>query len=197
MSEASKGGRLPPIPDDRQSAAQKKVVKAMLAGSRKAVRGPFIALLRSPDLCDRAQKLGEYLRFRSRLPPKLRELAILATARHWQQTYEWDAHARIAQEAGLSEQSMDTLALEWDGAGLPPEEQTVLRFCRELHRHRTVSDATYRAAAILLGEDGVVDLCGICGYYTLLAMVMNVAQTPLPEGAAPVPFSAPEAKTAQ
>ena len=196
MSDPEKG-RLPPIPHDRQTAAQKKVVKALLSGSRKAVRGPFIALLRCPDLCDRTQKLGEYLRYRSRLPPKLREFAILATARHWQQTYEWHEHARMALESGLSEHSIDTLALEWDGAGLAAEEQTVLRFCRELHRNRAVSDATYREAATLLGEEGVVELCGICGYYTLLAMVMNVAQTPLPEGSDPVPFCLPEAKTAQ
>jgi 4-carboxymuconolactone decarboxylase len=192
----TRGDRLPPIPDDQLTAAQKKVVKAMLSGSRKAVRGPFIPLLRSPDLCDRTQKLGEYLRYRSVVPIKLRELAILATARHWQQTYEWQAHAKSATEAGLSEQVVDTLALDWEGAGLAPDEQTVLRFCRELHRDRVVSNATYDEAMTLLGEKGVVELCGICGYYTMLAMVMNVARTPpLSEGPA-VPFAPPEAKTA-
>jgi 4-carboxymuconolactone decarboxylase len=190
------GGRLPPIPDDQQTPAQRKVVKALLAGSRKAVRGAFIALLRSPDLCDRTQKLGEYLRYRSVVPIKLRELAILATARHWQQTYEWQAHATSAVEAGLPEQVIDTLALEWDGAGLAPDEHAVLRFCRELHRDRVVSDGTYDAAKTLLGEKGVVELCGICGYYAMLAMVMNVAHTPPVSEGPPVPFSPPEAKTA-
>jgi 4-carboxymuconolactone decarboxylase len=190
------GDRLPRIPDDQLTPAQKKVMKALLSGSRKAVRGPFIPLLRSPYLCDRTQKLGEYLRYRSIVPIKLRELAILATARHWQQTYEWQAHAKSAIDAGLSEQAIDTLALEWDGAGLAPDEQTVLTFCRELHRFRVVSDPTYKAAKTLLGESGVVELCGICGYYTMLAMVMNVARTPPLSEGPPVPFSAPEAKTA-
>jgi 4-carboxymuconolactone decarboxylase len=195
MNERITADRLPPLADEQLTAAQKKVVKALLAGSRKAVRGPFIPLLRSPDLCDRTQKLGEYLRFRSVVPRKLRELAILATARHWQQGYEWQAHASSAQEAGLSEQLIDVLALEWDGAGLPADERTVLQFCRELHRDRIVSDRTYEEAKALLGERGVVELCGICGYYTLLAMVMNVAATPVPDGAA-VPFGPPQAKTA-
>jgi 4-carboxymuconolactone decarboxylase len=190
------GDRLPPIPEDQLTPAQKKVAKALLSGSRKAVRGPFIPLLRSPDLCDRTQKLGEYLRYRSIVPPKLRELAILATARHWQQTYEWQAHAKSATDAGLSEEVIDTLALEWDGTGLASDEQTVLRFCRELHRHRAVSDPTYKAAKALLGEDGVVELCGLCGYYTMLAMVMNVARTPPVAEGPPVPFSSPEAKSA-
>jgi 4-carboxymuconolactone decarboxylase len=195
MTDRTTGDRLPPIPDDQQTPAQKKVVKALIAGSRKAVRGPFIPMLRSPYLCDRAQKLGEYLRYRSVVPQKLRELAILATARHWQQTYEWHAHAKIAQHAGVSEQLIDTLALQWDGSGLPPDEATVLMFCRELQRNHAVSDATYAQTKALLGEDGLVELCGICGYYALLAMVMNVARTPVPEGAA-VPFGPPEAKSA-
>ena len=195
MTDSTRGDRLPAIPDDKQTPAQKKVVKALISGSRKGVRGPFIPMLRSPDLCDRAQKLGEYLRYRSVVPQKLRELAILATARHWQQTYEWQAHAKIARDAGVSEQLIDTLAQERDGSGLPPDEATVLTFCRELHRDHAVCDVTYAQTKALLGEDGLMELCGICGYYTLLAMVMNVARTPLPEGAS-VPFAPPEAKSA-
>lgn len=185
--------RLPAIPVDKQNPAQKKVVAALLSGSRRDVRGAFIAMLRSPELLDRAQHLGEYLRHRSVIPQKLRQLAILATARHWQQTYEWHAHVSAGIEAGLSEQSIDTLALDWDGSGLPSDEQTVLRFVRELHRRHAVSDAVYAQATTLLGEDGIVELCGICGYYTMLAMVMNVARTPAPEGAS-VPFGPPEAR---
>jgi 4-carboxymuconolactone decarboxylase len=190
MTVTASGERLPAIPAEKQTPAQKRVVAAMLSGSRRDVRGPYIPMLRSPHMLDRAQRLGEYLRFRSVVPKKLRELAILATARHWHQSYEWHAHAKVATEAGLSEQIIDTLALEWDGAGLPPDERTVLQFCRELHRDHAVSDPTYAQAKSLLGEEGVVELCGICGYYAMLAMVMNVARTPPPPGAA-VPFAEP------
>jgi 4-carboxymuconolactone decarboxylase len=191
MGVSNAGERLPAIPVEQQSPAQKKAVAALLAGSRRDARGPFIPMLRSPELLDRAQRLGEYLRFRSVVPRKLRELAILATARHWQQTYEWHAHVSIGLEAGLSEQSIDTLALDWDSSGLPSDEATVLQFVRELHRNHATSDAVYGQAKALLGEDGVVELCGICGYYAMLAMVMNVARTPAPKGAS-VPFGPPQ-----
>jgi 4-carboxymuconolactone decarboxylase len=190
MSSSNPRERLPAIPEQKQSAAQKKVSAALVSGSRRGVRGAFIPMLRSPELLDRAQHLGEYLRHRSVVPRKLRELAILVTARHWNQTYEWHAHAATALESGLSAQVLDTVALEWDPSGLPPDEHAVLRFCRELHRGHAVSDALYAETRILVGEDGVVELCGICGYYTMLAMVMNIARTPAPEGAS-VPFAPP------
>jgi 4-carboxymuconolactone decarboxylase len=194
MSVGKSGERLPAIPEDKQNPAQKAVAAAMIAGSRRGVRGPFIAMLRSPELLDRAQRIGEYLRYRSVVPRKLRELAILATARHWQQTYEWHAHVANGIQAGLSEQCVDTLALNWDGSGLPPDEQTVLHFVRELHSSHAVNDTLYGQTKALLGEDGVVELCGICGYYSMLAMVMNVARTPAPEGAS-IPFGPPEEKS--
>jgi 4-carboxymuconolactone decarboxylase len=191
MGVSNPGERLPAIPVEQQNAAQKKAIEALISGSRRDARGPFIPMLRSPELLDRAQRLGEYLRFRSVVPRKLRELAILATARHWQQTYEWHAHLSNGLEAGLSAHSIDTLALDRDGSALPSDEATVLQFVRQLHRNHATSDAVYAQAEALLGEDGVVELCGICGYYTLLAMVMNVARTPAPQGAS-VPFGPPQ-----
>lgn len=191
MGVSYPGERLPAIPVEQQNAAQKKAIEALISGSRRDARGPFIPMLRSPELLDRAQRLGEYLRFRSVVPRKLRELAILATARHWQQTYEWHAHLSHGLEAGLSEQSIDTLALDGDGSALPSDEATVLQFVRQLHRNHATGDAVYAQTEALLGEDGVVELCGICGYYTLLAMVMNVARTPAPPGAS-IPFGPPQ-----
>jgi len=190
MGVSHPGERLPAIPVEQQNPAQQQAVAALIAGSRRDARGPFIPMLRSPEMLDRAQRLGEYLRFRSVVPPKLRELAILATARHWQQTYEWHAHVSIGLEAGLSEKSIDTLALERADSALPSDEASVLRFVRELHRQHAISDALYAQAEALLGEDGVVELCGICGYYAMLAMVMNVARTPVPEGTS-LPFGPP------
>jgi 4-carboxymuconolactone decarboxylase len=192
MSAGIPHDRMPPIPEDQQSPAQKKTVAALIAGSRRDVRGASIALLRSPGLLERAQQVGEFLRFRSVVPRKLRELAILATARFWQQTYEWHAHTFTAAEAGLSDTIVNRLALDWEDADLADDEQTVLQFCRELYRTHAVSDATYARAVALLGETGVVELTALCGHHTLLAMVLNVARTPIPDGAE-VPFVPPAA----
>jgi 4-carboxymuconolactone decarboxylase len=190
MSLGTQQDRLPPIAEAQQTPAQRKSVAAMVSGSRRDVRGPFIPLLRSPPLLDRVHPLGEYLRFRSVIPAKLRELAILSTSRFWQQTYEWHVHLRIALEAGLSVAIVDQLAAGGEVTGLGEDEQIVHEFCQDLHRTHAVGDSCYERAKALLGEDGVVELCGLCGYYTLLAMVMNVARTPLPPQAE-VPFPPP------
>ena len=190
MAVGRQGDRLPPIPEHEQTPTQKRSVAALVSGSRRDVRGSFIALLRSPALLDRLHPVGEYLRFRSIVPRKLRELAILATSRFWQQTYQWQAHAASALEAGLSQTTLDQMALNHDVSELAEDEHTVLQFCRELHRDHAVSDPTYEQAKALLGEDGVVELASLCGYYTLLAMVLNVARTPPPPHV-DLPFSPP------
>jgi 4-carboxymuconolactone decarboxylase len=182
--------RWPAIPESQLTAAQRQVAATIMHGPRARLSGPFIALLRSPDLCQRAQLLGEYLRFDSMVPHRLRELAILATARHWRQNFEWQTHAPIAQRAGLTPRLIEDLAAGREPAELAPDEAIVLAFCLELHVDRGVSDTTYAQAHGLLGEQGAVELCGLCGYYALLAMVLNVARTPAPDGSAS-PFSAP------
>jgi 4-carboxymuconolactone decarboxylase len=166
---------------DQQAAAN--VVKA---GPRGAVRGPFAVLLNSPGAFSAAQGLGAYLRFESSLPANLRELAILTTARHWRQDYEWRVHAAIARDAGVSERAIESLAAGIIVEGLSPEEVVVHAFCQELHRTNGVGDDMFAAAEQLLGTAGVIDLCTLCGYYALLAMVMNVARNPAP--ATPSPF---------
>ncbi len=162
---------------------QRRAAETLARGPRGAVFGPFIPLLRSPELLDRAQRLGEYLRYESAIPQRLRELAILLTARHFRQPYEWHVHAPAALRAGLAQQTVEAIA-----AGRRPplaaDEATVYDFCTELNGGHAVSDATYGAALELLAEGGVIDLCGLCGYYGLLALVMNAARTPLPDGAA-------------
>jgi len=190
MSETPGPERLPAIPESQQSLAQRRVATTLIEGPRGRLGGPFIALLRSPELCERTQRLGEYLRYASVVPQRLRELAILATARHWCQNYEWQAHAPLAERAGISRGLIDALAADRCPEALAPDEDIVLRFCQELHRRHAVGDALYRQARELLGEDGVVELCGLCGYYALLAMVLNVARTALPAGAE-APFVLP------
>jgi 4-carboxymuconolactone decarboxylase len=182
--------RLPPLADAALSAAQRRVVDAISQGPRGRLSGPFIALLRSPELCQRTQLLGEYLRYDSGIPPRLRELAILATARHWRQDYEWSTHAPLAERAGVPRELIDALAQGRFPDPLAADEAAVLGFCDELHRSHAVSDAAYARAHEVLGEAGVVELCGICGYYALLAMVLNVARAPLPPGTE-APFSPP------
>ena len=166
---------------------QRKVRDAIASGPRGAVRGPFNALLRSPDLADRAQHLGEYVRYNSSLPARLSELAILVVARHWTAQYEWYAHSRLALAAGLAPQVVEAIAHGRRPQAMKEDEAAVYAFCKELHEEKTVSDPAYKAALDLFGERGVVDLLGISGYYTLVSMVLNVDRSPLPEDATPLP----------
>ena len=149
----------------------------MVAGRRGAVIGPFIATLRSPELTRRLQHLGEYLRYDAALPDKLREMAILLTAREWRQGFEWEVHAPLAQRAGVSGDTIAAIAEARLPSSMDRDEALVYDVFAELHRDRAVSDATYGAAAARFGEQGLVDLIAIFGYYTTLAMVLNVAET--------------------
>jgi 4-carboxymuconolactone decarboxylase len=174
--------RLPPIPPDELTPAQRLAAETLTRGPRGALFGPFVPMLRSPELLDRAQRLGEYLRYESAIPPRLRELAILTTARHFEQAYEWHVHAPAAAQAGLAPQVIAAIAERRPPPSMQSDEAAVYEFCRQLHELHAVSDAAYGAVLSLLGERGVMDLCGVCGYYGLLALVMNVARTPLPAG---------------
>ncbi|GGG41855.1 carboxymuconolactone decarboxylase [Caldovatus sediminis] len=178
-------GRFPPIPPERMSPEQRSVAEAIAGGPRGGLRGPFNTLLRSPVLADRFQRVGEYLRFNSSIPPALNEFAILITAREWSAQYEWYAHHRLAMQAGLSPAIAQAVAEGRRPEGMSEDEALVYDFCTELHRTRTVSDATFERAKARFGEQGVVDLIGVSGYYVAVAMVLNVAQVPLPEGVAP------------
>jgi 4-carboxymuconolactone decarboxylase len=129
--------------------------------------------------------MGDYLRFRSVLPPRLSEFVILLTAREWTQQYEWNAHRALAVKGGLDPDTIDAVAEGRRPAGMAPDEETLYDLCHELHRNRSVTDATYARAVSMFGEQGVIDTIGIVGYYTLLAMVMNTARTPLPDGTPP------------
>jgi 4-carboxymuconolactone decarboxylase len=175
--------RLPPIPPEQMTAAQRRAAEALARGRRGALFGPFVAMLRSPEFLDRAQRLGEYLRYESALPARLRELAILITARHFRQAYEWHVHAPAAEQAGLAATTISEIAAARRPAGLQPDESVVYDFCHQLLTQHQVRDATYASARALLEEHGLMDLCGVCGYYGMLALVMNVARTALPEGA--------------
>ena len=174
--------RFAELPREQMSEAQRRVYDTIAGGPRGGVRGPFGVLLRSPDLADRVQKLGEYLRFESSLPPRLNEFAILVNARFWGSKYEWFAHRPLAIKGGLAETIIADLAQNRRPSGMQPDEELVYDFCTALHTNHCVDDALFRRGVALIGERGVVDLVGVSGYYTLVSMVLNVAEIPLPAG---------------
>ena len=177
--------RLVPIPDDSLSDVQRRIRDAIAAGPRGGARGPFPALLRSPELAERAAKLGEFLRFGTSLPPRLSEMAIIITARAWTAQYEWYAHAQLALKGGLSQDIVTAIAERRRPERMQADEAVVYDFCTELHETHGVSDATYERAVAAFGETGVVEIIGLSGYYVLVAMTLNVAQVALPPGVEP------------
>ena len=167
------------------TAAQRAAVADFKAARSVDISGPFIPLLRSPELMNRARAMGDYLRYKSSLPPRLSEFVILLTARRWTQQYEWNAHQAAALQGGLTGRHRRRR-----GGGAPSRAAgrrrgRGLHLWDELQTRQSVSDATYARAVAKLGEQGVIDALGITGYYTMLAMVLNTARTPLPPGVAP------------
>ena len=180
--------RLGPIPESAMTAAQKAAVDGVMNGPRKHMGGPFSALLRSPELMNRVQKVGEYLRFVCPLEKRLGEFAAIIAARHWSQQFEWWAHYRQAVEAGLKPAIADAVGEGRRPVGMAADEETLYDFLTEALKNNGVCDTTYARAVKQFGEQGVVDLLAVAGYYGLLALVMNVARTPVPEGPAlPLP----------
>ena len=170
--------RLPPIPPERWTEAQRKEAEAMIAGPRGAVLAPFVPLLRSPELSGHVQRLGEYLRYRSAIGVRLTELAILVTSKHYAQPVEWAIHAPIAEREGLAAATVSAIERGERPATMADDEALVHDFCVELLQGRgQVGDATWARTVGRFGEPAVVDLVGTCGYYGLLALVMNAART--------------------
>ena len=186
MEETVNGpDRLPPIPPDQQTDEQRQTHAEFRADRNHEVFGPFVPLSRSPRLMMHASKMGQFLRYGSSLPRDVSEFAILLQSRRWSQPYEWYVHAPDARRAGVSDAIIDAIA-----AGRPPEHlpaplQVVYDFCTELNERHAVSDATYARTVAAFGEQGMMDLVGVNGYYALIAMVLNVARTPLPPGHEP------------
>lgn len=177
--------RMPPLSRDAMSAAQRQAHDEIASGPRGALYGPFVPLLRSPELTRRLQKLGEYLRYQSVVPPKIRELAILITAREWTQQFEWHHHLPLALEQGVDSGVAQSIAEGRRPDTMASDEELAYEFCRELRQRQSVSDKTYSRAIEAWGEQGVLELVVLQGYYCTMAMVMNVARTALPEGARP------------
>jgi len=176
--------RMPLIPPDRLTEAQKKAAEAFAEGRGYEVRGPFVPLMRSPEVMLGAKAMGDYLRFKSVLPPRLNEMVILLTAREWTQQYEWNAHYPLALKAGLRREIADAIAQGTRPVGMGEDEEIAYELVTEVLRLRRVSDPTYARAVAKFGEQGVIDMLGVVGYYNLLAIVMNTTRTALPAGVA-------------
>ncbi len=174
--------RMPPIAEADFTSEQREAATELANGPRGAVFGPFVPLLRSPELMRRVQKTGEYLRYHSALPPRLSEFVILIVARWWAQGFEWHVHSKIAADVGVTKETIDAIAEGRRPSAMTIQEEIIFEFCNELHVNHAVSDASYAKMFALFGERGVIDLTALCGYYGMLAMVMNVARTPVPKG---------------
>jgi len=178
--------RLPPIPPEKMTAEQKKAVEEFVAARNAPVSGPFIPMLRSPEVMTRARAMGDFLRYKSSLPPRLSEFVILMTARQWTQQYEWNTHYDIAIKAGVKVEVAKAIAEGRRPEGLAEDEQILYDFCSELQHNRSVTDATYARMLSKFGETGIIDTAGIVGYYSFLAIMLNTARTPPDPSSAPV-----------
>jgi len=178
---------------DQMTAEQKKLYETIVGGPRAQnyggqaaqrvlTGGPFNAWLRSPELGMRMQAVGEQVRFRTSIPSRLNELAILITAREWTSQYEWYAHQALALKAGLDPKIADAVAEGRRPTDMKEDEAAVYDFCIQLHRVRKVDDANFKRVKALFGEQGVIDLIGVSGYYSLVSMTLNVAEVPVPDG---------------
>jgi len=184
--------RMPPIAPDRLTDAQKKAIEEFKAARSADISGPFVPLLRSPEVLTRARALSDYLRYRSALPPRLSEFVILMTARAWTQNYEWNAHEPLARRAGLNPAVIKAVAEGRRPEGMAEDEEILFTFCDELRRNQSVSDQTYARAVAKFGEQGVIDTIGLTGFYTMFALVLNTGRPPLPAGATPALAALPK-----
>jgi 4-carboxymuconolactone decarboxylase len=179
--------RMPPIPEEKYTEGQKKAAEEFLATRKTPVFGPFIPLIRSPEMMLRAAAMGDYLRYRSSIGQKLSEFTILITAREWTQDYEWYVHHPLALKAGVKPEIAEAIFEGRRPQGMSEDEETVYDFVTELNHTKRVGDATYNRAVKLVGEQGVIDITGLQGYYALLAMTLNVAKLEPPKDAARFP----------
>lgn len=178
-------GRMPPIPPDKMTPEQQRAAaEFMKTRDAKALPGPFIALLRSPNLLNLASNMGIWTR-KTSLPPRLFEFVVIITSRELTQNFEWRGHSASALKGGLSQEIVAAVADGRRPLRMAEDEEIVYDFTTELLKNKGVSDPTYARTVSKFGEEGVIDIIGISGYYNLIGLVLNVAHTPLGEGAEP------------
>ena len=177
--------RFPELTPESMSAEQRAAAEGIIKGPRGGLRGPFNAWLRSPVFADRMQKVGEYLRFKCPLDRRIAEMSTLMAARHWTQQYEWQSHYKHAMKAGLNPAIAQAIAEGRRPTGMAADEEALYDMLTEVLHNQSVCDATYARALGVFGEQGVIELVAIAGYYAMLAMVLNVGRKALPAGQEP------------
>lgn len=188
--------RIPLVSPENLSKSQQQVYDKIVSGPRGALVGPLRAALHSPELADRWQALGEFLRYRTSLPGRLSELAIIAVGRYWNSDVEWFIHAKAALSAGLSEEIIESIRCANQPVFADDDEATVYEFARQLLKTGNLHDEAYRAAHAILGTIGVVELTALVGYYSMVCMTLNAHHVPIPAGeSSPVRFLAPTPNT--
>ena len=183
--------RMPPLPTESLNEKQRKVAGELIKGPRGGVKGPFIPLLRSPELVDRLGRVGEYLRFGSSLEARISELVMLIVSREWTNQFEWAVHVPLALKNGVKQELIDALTEGCYPKGMAQDEEIAYEVCDELGRTKSVCETTYRRAVAKFGEVGLVDMVTVYGYFVTVCAIMNVAHTPPPadtEVAAICPF---------
>jgi 4-carboxymuconolactone decarboxylase len=174
--------RMPPIPEENYTAAQKETVTEfhkVRKSSARGVFGPYVALLRSPEVLEHTVKLGYYLQFGTSLPHKIEQWATIITARQWSQQYMWNVHCRRALEEGVKAKTTKALLFGQRPTDMAEDEALAYDFIDEMHRTKTVSDETYARALKMFGEQGIIDLIGVNAYYSFLAMAANIGRLPV------------------
>jgi 4-carboxymuconolactone decarboxylase len=153
-----------------------------IAGSRGSVRGPYGVLLHSPDLAARVAHTGSYVRFDLDVPESLKETVIIATAREIKNQYEFAAHARLARQAGVSENTIQAIARGTAPQGLSGDEEKLVRYVHELLRNHKISDATFNAVKDRFGMRKTLELTALIGHYLLVGQILTAFEVDLPEG---------------
>jgi 4-carboxymuconolactone decarboxylase len=176
--------RIKLLSPDGMSADQKATYDEAVAGKRGSAPAPMMAWLNSPEMARHATRLGEQLRFNTMFPPKLSEIAILVTARHWTAHYEWWAHKRLALKGGLDERIINDIRDRRAPSFDDPEAKMIYDVAKSLHEGHGLAPGLYDEAIALLGERGVVEIIGLCGYYTMVSMTLNAFEFGLPDGEA-------------
>lgn len=174
--------RLPVIPPDQMTPAQRAVYDATVSGKRGRMPPPAQAWLHAPEFAMRAQALGEYIRYESSIPADLNEVAILVTARHWTSHFEWYAHRKLAEAAGLPREIIEAIRDRREPPFTDPRARIIWEYATTLHETRTIPQDLHDRMVAAWGEAGVVDVVGACGYYTLVSMTLNGFDVGLPDG---------------
>ncbi len=179
--------RLPALAEDAFTAEQRALAQSIKSGPRGQFKlaGPFAIYLHAPAFGELAQKLGGHLRFKTGIPPRLSEFAILCTGAHWKAQYEWAAHAALGEKAGVKPETIRALQAGRAPKSAPKDELAIYAFVKELYAKKRVSTPTFNRVKKILGDAGTVELVGTLGYYALVSMMLNAFQAPLPEGIKP------------